>query len=79
MFKDERTPEPITKFATEGVNPIAPSTAFHKLLIGVVDNPESWLSTPSIHFGGRRPVDLVGTDEEYKLSDLLQAVDQGLF
>ena len=50
-----------------------------KLLIELVEQPDAWLSTPCTHFGGRKPRDLVGTDEEHKLIDLLRAVDQGLF
>ncbi len=57
----------------------APSSDLTKLLIELVEQPDAWLSTPSTHFGGRKPRDLVGTDEERKLIDLLQAVDQGLF
>jgi hypothetical protein len=37
------------------------------------------MSTPSAQFGGRRPIDLVGIDEEFKIFDILHAVDQGLF
>jgi small subunit ribosomal protein S11 len=49
------------------------------LLTAVIDDPETWLRTPSVQFGGRNPVDLIGTEEEVKLFDLLHAVDQGLF
>jgi Protein of unknown function (DUF2384) len=38
------------------------------LLNAVVDDPQKWLSTPSMQFGGRRPGDLVGTDEENVVS-----------
>jgi hypothetical protein len=50
-----------------------------ELLQTVIDDPEKWLSTPSVQFGGRKPRDLVGTAEEPKIFDLLHAVDQGLF
>jgi hypothetical protein len=50
-----------------------------ELLAAVVDDPETWLSTPSAQLGGRKPADLIGTDEEVKVVSLLQAVDQGLF
>lgn len=56
-----------------------PSRDLDALLAAVVDDPERWLSTPSAQFGGRRPIDLVGTEEEVKIVDLLHAVDQGLF
>jgi hypothetical protein len=74
----EDTPMPAPKPGP----PTAPSIRSAKLLelLGtIVDDPEKWLSTPSVQFGGRRPGDLVGTPEEGKLLDLLHAVDQGLF
>jgi hypothetical protein len=55
------------------------SVSLHELLNAVVENPEAWLSTPSAQFGGRKPSDLIGTEEEHKIVDLLLAVDQGLF
>lgn len=55
------------------------SPELDKLLTAVVDNPEIWMSTPSIQFGGRRPGELVGTEEEFKIFDILRAVEQGLF
>jgi hypothetical protein len=60
-------------------NPPIRSPELFELLIAVVDDPKKWLSTPSVQFGGRRPGDLLGTDEEEKILDLLHAVDQGLF
>jgi hypothetical protein len=77
--KDQPMPATTATSTTEDFDQPVRSTELDKLLIGVVDNPGAWLSTPSIHFGGRRPLDLVGTNEEYKLIDLLQAVDHGLF
>jgi hypothetical protein len=53
--------------------------SLNELLAAVVDDPETWLSTPSVQLGGRKPADLIGTDEEVKVVSLLQAVDQGLF
>jgi Protein of unknown function (DUF2384) len=49
------------------------------LLADVVEHPENWMSTPSAQLGGRRPSDLVGTEEEFKIFDILHAVDQGFF
>ena len=31
------------------------STDLENRLIALVDHPEAWLSTPSVHFGGRKP------------------------
>lgn len=49
------------------------------LLNAVLDQPEKWMATPSLQLGGRRPAELVGTNEEVKIFDILNAVDQGLF
>ena len=60
-----------------GTSELAPELG--KLLASIVDKPEIWMKTPSTQFGGRRPIELVGTDEEFKIFDILHAVDQGLF
>jgi hypothetical protein len=55
------------------------SNRLDELLRAVVDDPNTWLATPSEQLGWRKPGDLIGTDEEAKVVSLLQAVDQGLF
>ena len=55
------------------------SDCLDELLRVVVDDPNTWLATPSEQLGWRKPGDLIGTDEEAKVVSLLQAVDQGLF
>jgi hypothetical protein len=75
MFKDE----PMQGSKTGLADYSALSPELDELLTTVVDNPEIWMSTPSIQFGGRRPSELVGTEEEFKIFDILHAVDQGLF
>jgi uncharacterized protein (DUF2384 family) len=45
----------------------------------VLENPGAWLRTPNPQLGDRKPIELVGTDEDYKVFNLLNAVDQGLF
>jgi hypothetical protein len=55
------------------------STKLTALLNAVLDQPEKWMATPSLQLGGRRPAELVGTNEEVKIFDILNAVDQGLF
>jgi Protein of unknown function (DUF2384) len=57
----------------------ARSPELNALVADVVEHPDTWMSTPSAQFGGRRPIDLVGTDEEFKIFNILHAVDQGLF
>jgi hypothetical protein len=75
MFKDE----PMLGSKTALADYPALSPELVELLTAVVDNPEIWMSTPSIQFGGRRPSELVGTEEEFKIFDVLRAVEQGLF
>ena len=50
-----------------------------RLLASVVEQPEKWMDTPNRQFGGRKPSELVGTADEARIFDLLNAVDQGLF
>jgi hypothetical protein len=75
-FKDESMPQ--LKSNSGAARPIK-SAELLALLQAVVDDPETWLSTSSAQFGGRKPQDLLGTAEESKIFDLLHAVDQGLF
>ena len=78
-MEDDGMPElPVARNASNGVRPVR-STDLDDLLTAVVDDPEAWLSSPSAQFGGRKPADLIGTNEETKVVQLLQAVDQGLF
>jgi len=45
----------------------------------VVDDPEAWLEAPNPRFSGRKPADLIGTDEEPELRNLIDAAMQGMF
>jgi hypothetical protein len=78
-LKDEVMPE-ISEIpdALDTPPPSRPAS-LDELLAAVVDDPQTWLSTPSAQLGWRKPADLIGTDEEVKVVSLLQAVDQGLF
>lgn len=50
-----------------------------ELASDVLENPGSWLRQPNSQLGDRPPIELIGTDEEFKVYNLLNAVDQGLF
>ena len=76
MVKDDRHLK--SSIAVKADRP-SPSSNLAALLAMVLDQPEKWMATPNHQFGGRKPSDLVGTAEETKIFDLLQAVDQGLF
>ncbi|HLX37536.1 MAG TPA: MbcA/ParS/Xre antitoxin family protein [Candidatus Binataceae bacterium] len=43
----------------------------------VLPNGAAWLDTQNFLFGGRKPADLIGTPEEYRVRDLLRAVKHG--
>jgi DNA-binding transcriptional ArsR family regulator len=45
----------------------------------VVDDPEYWLNMPNPQFEWRRPVDLIGTEEEERVHIVISAARQGLF
>jgi hypothetical protein len=78
-FTDESMPEHReTPNPLDTDRPIG-SNCLDELLRTVVDDPSTWLATPSEQLGWRKPGDLIGTDEEAKVVSLLQAVDQGLF
>jgi len=78
-LEDEGMPElPVASNSTELARP-ARSPELDEILASVVADPEAWLAAPSAQLGGRRPADLIGTAEEPKIVQLLQAVDQGLF
>jgi len=50
-----------------------------ELASDVLEYPGQWLRTPNTSLGDRKPIDLIDTDEEEKVYNLLNAVDQGLF
>jgi uncharacterized protein (DUF2384 family) len=46
---------------------------------GFVDDPEKWFRTSNVEFEGRRPVDLLGTSDEPRLRNRIEAAKLGLF
>lgn len=50
-----------------------------ELAADVLDDPGPWLRAPNAQLGDRRPIDLVGTEEEFRVANLLVAIDQSLF
>ena len=49
------------------------------LILSVVPDAEHWMDTPNRHFGGMKPKDLIGTDKEKHLRNLVRAVKLGMF
>lgn len=50
-----------------------------KLADDLFGHPGAWLSAPHPMLGGRRPNELVGTAEEFRVRNLLIALGQGLY
>ena len=55
-----------------------PETLF-ELAAPLLLYPEAWFNEPHYLLGDRRPRDLVGTDEEPKVFNILTAADRGYF
>ena len=45
----------------------------------LIAEPERWLEMPNDRLGGEKPNDLIGTDREQHLRDLLRALKYGLY
>ncbi len=54
-------------------------SALIEVVSGFVDDPEGWFRTPNIEFEGRRPIDLLGTPDEQRLKDGIEAAKLGMF
>jgi|GEM_PF-2979882 len=46
---------------------------------GFVDDPEEWFRTPNEVFEGRKPIDLLGTPDEPRLRNRIEAAKLGMF
>jgi Protein of unknown function (DUF2384) len=46
---------------------------------GFVDDPEKWFRTPNADFEGRQPIELLGTDDEPRLRNRIEAAKLGMF
>jgi Protein of unknown function (DUF2384) len=49
-----------------------------KDVTALVADPSKWLDTPNSQLGGNKPKDLIGTDREQLLRDLLRAIKYGM-
>jgi uncharacterized protein (DUF2384 family) len=50
----------------------------HQEIKTLIAEPAQWLDTPNDQLGGRKPKDLIGTDREQLLRDLLRAIKYGI-
>lgn len=48
------------------------------LVRDVVDDPARWMDTPNDQLGGAKPHELLGTDKERILKDLLRSIKHGM-
>jgi hypothetical protein len=44
-----------------------------------VDDPETWFHRPNMEFEGRAPIELLGTPDEARLRERIEAAKLGLF
>ena len=44
----------------------------------IVQDPDYWLDMPHDQLGGRKPKELIGTDHEQHLRDLLREIRHGM-
>jgi Protein of unknown function (DUF2384) len=44
-----------------------------------LDDPERWFRTPNIIFEGRAPIELLGTPEEARIRERIEAAKLGIF
>ena len=49
-----------------------------KDITDLIDDPATWLDTPHARFAGAKPKDLIGTDREQMLRDLLRSIKYGI-
>jgi uncharacterized protein (DUF2384 family) len=75
----ERLCESMVPEDDENSWPIPPQRSALELASKLLQHPGAWLRTPNPNLGDRKPIDLIDTDEESKVFNLLNAVDQGLF
>jgi uncharacterized protein (DUF2384 family) len=45
----------------------------------LIVEPDRWLDTPHYLLGNQKPRDLIGTEQEQHLRDLLRAIKYGLY
>ncbi|WP_435011505.1 MbcA/ParS/Xre antitoxin family protein [Tundrisphaera lichenicola] len=48
-------------------------------IMGIVDEPEIWLRMPNVIFEGRAPIELLGTPEEARIREQIDAAKYGMF
>jgi hypothetical protein len=44
----------------------------------IFDDPDLWLDTPHKSLGWRKPRDLLGTEDEYRVRDIIRRIKHGI-
>lgn len=70
MVGDQMANEPVNLLPNE-------NTDLRQEAKTLLPNGAAWLDTQNFLFEGRRPADLIGTSEEFRVRDLLRAVKHG--
>lgn len=49
------------------------------LIAEVIDDPDAWMDMPNDQLGLMKPNDLIGTDSEERVRELVRAIKIGMF
>ncbi len=49
------------------------------LIAEVIDRPDEWMNHPNDQLGGKKPRELIGTDHEERVRELVRAIKIGMF
>ncbi len=60
-------------------SPMSVESTLLKDVGGFVDDPMEWFQTPNEAFDGRKPIDLLGTPDEPRLRNRIEAAKLGMF
>lgn len=50
-----------------------------KLIMSVVPDAEQWMDTPNPNLGGMKPADMIGTDKEIYVRNMVRAARLGQY
>ncbi len=49
------------------------------LIAEVIDQPDEWMNYPNNQLAGKKPRELIGTDHEERVRELVRAIKIGMF
>jgi hypothetical protein len=77
MVSSRRRKVPIISTLSNGLLPDEERDV-RKEIAGLIAEPDEWLRLPNSRLGGSKPEDLIGTEREQLLRDLLRAIKYGI-